>query len=279
MRHRNAWLCLVLFLSLLQFFSISSYAGNSQNDTSTSVESIPDGKITAPDKSMLDAFKITLKGSDGIKFGDTFKIMRGDKIIAEAYLVSTDPNNCVLSIKGSASEAIQAGDLVRFVRHKKELPRQVVTNMTYLSLFRDVEGKQRVVACTKCGLQMDRSFLSNFNDTDHYAVCRGKTHEFYCKIINSKSSGSATQQQSTKQGSGASESRDAQEIFKAPENWTEKVSTVKYEDWGKSVHNPTLPTIGGYGGPPVVSGYGTSDGKEIKMQIIRGNDCIKVVSP
>ncbi|MGV8121966.1 MAG: hypothetical protein AB2L14_19580 [Candidatus Xenobiia bacterium LiM19] len=279
MSHRTACLCVVLILSLIPFLSLSSYADNSKKDSPTVAESIPDGKITAPEKNMLDAFRINLKGSDGIKFGDTFRIIRGDKTIAEAYLVSTDPDRCVISIKGSASEAIQTGDLVRFVRHKKELPRQVVTNLTYLGLFKDVEGRQAVVACTKCGLQMDRSFISNFNDTDHYALCRGKTHEFYCRINTARKSGSAAQQQSTKQGSGTTESRDAQEIFKAPDNWTEKVSTTKYEDWGKKVSNPTLPTIGGSSGPPVVSGYGSSNGREIKMQIIRGNDCITVVSP
>jgi len=279
MSHRTACLCLVLILSLMPFLFSSSYADNPEKKSPTDAESIPDGKITASEKSMLDAFRINLKGSDGIRFGDTFKIIRGDKVIAEAYLVSTDPDRCIISIKGSASEEIQAGDLVRFVRHKKEIPRQAVSNMTYLGLFKDVEGKPSVVVCTKCGLQMDRSFISNFNDTDHYALCREKTHEFYCRKNTTQNSGSATRQQSSKQGSTSTESRDAQEIFKAPDNWTEKVSTTKYENWGKTVRNPTLPTIGGSGGPPVLSGYSTSNGREIKMQIIRGNDCIKVVSP
>lgn len=269
--------CIFLLLLIYPaiFSSPASYA-ETQNQGAPA-ESIPDGKITAPEKTMLDAFRISLKGSDGVKFGDTFRIMRGEKTIAEAYVVSSDPNNCIISVKGSASEPIQAGDTVRFVRHKKEMPRQTVTAVTYLGLFKDADGRQGSVVCTKCGLQMDRAFLSNFNDTDHYALCRGKTHEFYCRIKNTGNQ--ATQKQETKTGSSGTQSRDAQEIFKAPENWTEKVSTTKYEDWGKTVSNPTLPTIGGPGGPPVVSGYSTSNGKEIKMQIIRGNDCIKVVSP
>jgi len=273
----KTFLCTVILISLVLFINSVSCAELTKNDTSAAAESIPDGKITAPEKTMLDAFRISLKGSDGVKFGDTFRIMRGDKTIAEAYVVSSDPNNCIISVKGSPSEPIQTGDTVRFVRHKKEMPRQTVTAVTYLGLFKDADGRQGSVVCTKCGLQMDRAFLSNFNDTDHYAVCRGKTHEFYCKIKNTGNQ--TTQKQETKTGSGGTQSRDAQEIFKAPENWTEKVSTTKYEDWGKSVSNPTLPTIGGPGGPPVVSGYSTSNGKEIKMQIIRGNNCIKVVSP
>ncbi|MDQ7825608.1 MAG: hypothetical protein RDV48_22605 [Candidatus Eremiobacteraeota bacterium] len=271
--------CLCLAFSLLMpCFSLPLYSEETQKSAAAHIESIPDGKIIAPDKSMIDAFRISLKGADGIKFGDTFTIMRGDKVIAEAYLVSTDSRNCVISIKGTPSGEVQPGDVVRFVRHKKELPREVLSHVTYLGLFKNVEGKSNMVCCSKCGLQIERSFLSNFNETDHYAVCQGKTHEFYCRSTTAKSSGSSSQGQSTQQGS-ATTNRNAQEVLKAPENWTEKVSTTKYEDWGKTVKTSTLPTIGGCGGPPVVSGYGTSGGKEIKMQIIQGSNCIKVVSP
>lgn len=261
-------------LSLLLLFSTAIYAQKATGEKPA--EAIPEGKITGIDKTQVDAYRISLKGSDGIRFGDIFQIVRGDRVIAEAYLVSTDPDRCVISLKGAASSPVETGDVVRFLRHKKDPPRTVVSNALYLGMFRDCEGRADLVECTRCALKMDKSFILKFNDRDHYVVCRGKSHEFFARAASQpRSGGSGAEMREGMQNINTS--RDAQELFKAPDDWTEKVSTVKHEDWGKQIYNHTLPSVNNI---PCVSGYGkTDDGKEIKMQVIQGNGCIRVVSP